>query len=53
LIAVVEDPDGYKFALIQRGPTKDPFSLVSLKVGDLDRGISFYEKVIEELFLCG
>ena len=45
LIAFAEDPDGYTFALIQNGPTKDPFTLVNLRVGDLDRAIRFYEKV--------
>nr|AVN99039.1 chloroplast lactoylglutathione lyase [Hymenophyllum caudiculatum] len=44
VIAVVEDPDGYKFQLIQRCPTPEPFAQVMLRVGDLKRCISFYEK---------
>ncbi|MCO5565041.1 hypothetical protein L7F22_018711 [Adiantum nelumboides] len=44
LIAYVEDPDGYKFLLTQMGPTADPFNLIMIKVGDLDRAINFYEK---------
>ncbi|KAH7289207.1 hypothetical protein KP509_31G063600 [Ceratopteris richardii] len=42
--AVVEDPDGYKFALIESGPVPDPFALIMLNVLDLDRAITFYEK---------
>ena len=45
VIGFVKDPDGYTFALIQRPPTKDPFTLVNLRVGDLDRATKFYEKV--------
>ncbi|KAJ7553696.1 hypothetical protein O6H91_06G108900 [Diphasiastrum complanatum] len=37
VIAFVEDPDGYKFELIQRGPTPEPLCQVMLRVGDLDR----------------
>lgn len=44
VIAFVEDPDGYKFELIQRGPTPEPLCQVMLRVGDLDRSIKFYEK---------
>lgn len=44
IIAFVEDPDGYKFELIERGPTPEPLCQVMLRVGDLDRAISFYEK---------
>ncbi|KAK1325074.1 Lactoylglutathione lyase [Acorus calamus] len=44
VIAFVEDPDGYLFELIQRGPTPEPFCQVMLRVGDLDRSIKFYEK---------
>ncbi|KAJ7553693.1 hypothetical protein O6H91_06G108800 [Diphasiastrum complanatum] len=44
VIAFVEDPDGYKFELIQRGPTPEPLCQVMLRVGDLDRSINFYEK---------
>lgn len=45
MIAFVEDPDGYKFELLERGPTPEPFCQVMLRVGDLDRSIEFYEKV--------
>lgn len=46
VIAFVKDPDGYIFELIQRGPTPEPLCQVMLRVGDLDRSIQFYEKVI-------
>lgn len=49
VIAFVEDPDGYKFELIERGPTPEPLCQVMLRVGDLDRSIEFYKKVR----LCG
>eukprot|EP01018_Ginkgo_biloba_P030038 Gb_09776 [translate_table: standard] len=45
VIAFVEDPDGYKFELIQRGPTPEPLCQVMLRVGDLERSTNFYEKV--------
>lgn len=45
VIAFVEDPDGYKFELLERGPTPEPLCQVMLRVGDLDRSITFYEKV--------
>lgn len=45
VIAFIEDPDGYKFELIERGPTPEPLCQVMLRVGDLDRSIEFYEKV--------
>ncbi|XP_042375249.1 lactoylglutathione lyase GLX1-like [Zingiber officinale] len=44
VIAFVEDPDGYLFELIQRGPTPEPLCQVMLRVGDLERSIKFYEK---------
>ncbi|KAL6224059.1 hypothetical protein ACLB2K_002915 [Fragaria x ananassa] len=44
VIAFVEDPDGYKFELLERGPTPEPLCQVMLRVGDLDRSIAFYEK---------
>ncbi|KAG5559308.1 hypothetical protein RHGRI_009000 [Rhododendron griersonianum] len=44
VIAFIEDPDGYKFELIERGPTPEPLCQVMLRVGDLDRSINFYEK---------
>ncbi|KAG8067551.1 hypothetical protein GUJ93_ZPchr0005g16262 [Zizania palustris] len=44
VIAFIEDPDGYKFELIERGPTPEPLCQVMLRVGDLDRAIDFYEK---------
>jgi len=46
IIAFVEDPDGYKFELIQRPATPEPFCQVMLRVGDLDRAVQFYEKVL-------
>jgi lactoylglutathione lyase len=50
VIAFVEDFDGYKFELLERGPTPEPLCQVMLRVGDLDRSITFYEKV--RVFLC-
>ncbi|GAB4854306.1 hypothetical protein Ancab_022892 [Ancistrocladus abbreviatus] len=44
IIAFVEDPDGYKFELLQRGPTPEPLCQVMLRVGDLDQSINFYRK---------
>ncbi|XP_040371432.1 probable lactoylglutathione lyase, chloroplastic isoform X2 [Rosa chinensis] len=44
VIAFVEDPDGYKFELLERGPTPEPLCQIMLRVGDLDRSIAFYEK---------
>ncbi|OVA20282.1 Glyoxalase/fosfomycin resistance/dioxygenase domain [Macleaya cordata] len=44
IIAFIEDPDGYKFELLERGPTPEPLCQVMLRVGDLDRSINFYEK---------
>lgn len=44
VIAFVEDPDGYKFELLERGPTPEPLCQVMLRVGDLGRSINFYEK---------
>ncbi|KAL5665005.1 hypothetical protein ACJX0J_025113, partial [Zea mays] len=44
VIAFVEDPDGYKFEIIERPGTPEPLCQVMLRVGDLDRAISFYEK---------
>ncbi|VAI46741.1 unnamed protein product [Triticum turgidum subsp. durum] len=44
VIAFAQDPDGYMFELIQRGPTPEPLCQVMLRVGDLDRSIMFYEK---------
>ncbi|KAF3615294.1 Lactoylglutathione lyase [Capsicum annuum] len=43
VIAFIEDPDGYKFELIERGPTPEPLCQVMLRVGDLERAINFYE----------
>ncbi|KAF7147099.1 hypothetical protein RHSIM_Rhsim03G0238900 [Rhododendron simsii] len=45
VIAFIEDPDGYKFELLERGPTPEPLCQLMLRVGDLDRAINFYEKV--------
>ncbi|KAB2027325.1 hypothetical protein ES319_D05G026300v1 [Gossypium barbadense] len=44
VIAFVEDPDGYKFELIERWPAPEPLCKVMLHVDDLDRSIKFYEK---------
>ncbi|KAM7276082.1 hypothetical protein ACFE04_017948 [Oxalis oulophora] len=44
VIAFIEDHDGYKFELLERGATPEPFCQVMLRVGDLDRAINFYEK---------
>ncbi|KAJ7969567.1 Lactoylglutathione lyase [Quillaja saponaria] len=44
VIAFIEDPDGYKFELLERDPTPEPLCQVMLRVGDLDRSIQFYEK---------
>ncbi|GAV84615.1 Glyoxalase domain-containing protein [Cephalotus follicularis] len=44
VIAFVEDPDGYKFELLERVPTPEPLCQVMLRVGDLDRSIDFYKK---------
>lgn len=49
VIAFVKDPDGYMFELIQRGPTPEPLCQVMLRVGDLDRAIKFYEKVMYQM----
>ena len=50
-IAVVEDPDGYKFELLERAPTAEPLCQVMLRVGDLDRAINFYKKVYKLMIL--
>ncbi|XP_009798231.1 lactoylglutathione lyase GLX1 isoform X1 [Nicotiana tabacum] len=52
IIALVEDPDGYKFELLQRGPTPEPFREVMLRVGDLDQSINFYKKAFGMELLC-
>ncbi|CAK9166092.1 unnamed protein product [Ilex paraguariensis] len=44
VIAFIEDPDGYKFELLEREPTPEPLCQVMLRVGDLDRSINFYKK---------
>ncbi|XP_010535979.1 PREDICTED: probable lactoylglutathione lyase, chloroplastic isoform X1 [Tarenaya hassleriana] len=44
VIAFIEDPDGYKFELLERGPTPEPLCQVMLRVGDLNRSINFFEK---------
>ena len=46
IIAFIEDPDVYKFELIQRPSTPEPLCQVMLRVGDLDRAVQFYEKVL-------
>ena len=49
VIAFAEDPDGYRFALIQRAETPEPLCQIMLRVGDLERSIKFYEKVLSFL----
>ncbi|KAL9440228.1 hypothetical protein AB3S75_018979 [Citrus x aurantiifolia] len=44
VIAFIEDPDGYKFELLERGPTPEPLCQLMLRVGDLDGAINFYKK---------
>ncbi|XP_021745480.1 putative lactoylglutathione lyase [Chenopodium quinoa] len=44
IIAFIEDPDGYKFELLERASTLDPLCKVMLRVGDINRAISFYKK---------
>ncbi|CAL8996552.1 unnamed protein product [Prunus brigantina] len=44
IFASVEDPDGYTFELLERGPSPEPLCQVMLRVGDLDRAINFYKK---------
>lgn len=46
IIAFVEDSDGYSFELIQRTAKIEPFCQVMLRVGDLDRAVQFYKKVL-------
>ncbi|XP_014501829.1 probable lactoylglutathione lyase, chloroplastic [Vigna radiata var. radiata] len=46
VIAFIEDPDGYKFELLERRPTSEPLCQVMLRVGDLDRAIAFYQKAV-------
>lgn len=43
--ASIEDPNGYRFELLERRPTREPLNQVMLRVGDLDRAIDFYQKV--------
>lgn len=45
VFAFVEDPDGYKFKLLQRKATREPFCQVSYRVDDVDRAILFYQDV--------
>lgn len=44
-IAFIKDPDGYEFKLLEKAPTFEPLNEVMLRVGDIDRSISFYRKV--------
>ncbi|KAE9452303.1 hypothetical protein C3L33_15793, partial [Rhododendron williamsianum] len=44
-IAFIEDPDGYKFKLLERGPTPEPLCQLMLRVRDLDRSITYHKKV--------
>ncbi|GKV06666.1 hypothetical protein SLEP1_g18526 [Rubroshorea leprosula] len=52
VIAFIEDPDGYKFELLERGPTPEPLCQVMLRVSNLDRSINFYEKAFGMELLC-
>lgn len=45
VFAMVEDPDGYKFKLIQSGKIKEPLCQISFNVADLDRAVLFYQDV--------
>ncbi|XP_073008269.1 lactoylglutathione lyase GLX1-like [Typha latifolia] len=44
MVAFIEDPDGYKFKLMERKLTPEPLCQVMLQVGDIDRSVGFYEK---------
>ncbi|CAG9465985.1 unnamed protein product [Pedinophyceae sp. YPF-701] len=46
VIAFVEDPTGYKWELIQKPEAKEKLCQVMLRVGNLDRSVEFYEKVL-------
>lgn len=43
-IALIEDPDGYTFELLEKKSTAEPLCQVMLRVGDLDRSINYYKK---------
>lgn len=45
VIAFVEDPDGYRFELLER-KQRDPVAQVSLRCGDLDKSINFYRDAL-------
>ncbi|KAF5779088.1 putative lactoylglutathione lyase [Helianthus annuus] len=43
--ALIEDPDGYTFELIERkGRVSEPLCQVMLRVGDMNRSINFYQQ---------
>ncbi|KAL2940120.1 putative lactoylglutathione lyase chloroplastic [Bienertia sinuspersici] len=44
VVAFIEDPDGYKFELLERATTIEPLCKVMLRVGNLDRAVNFYKK---------
>lgn len=44
ITAFIEDPNGYKFELLERAPRSEPLCKVMLRVGDIDRAIDFYKK---------
>ncbi|KAJ1377574.1 Vicinal oxygen chelate [Sesbania bispinosa] len=44
--ASIEDPDGYKFELLEGRLTPEPLCQVMLRVGDLDRAVAFYQKAL-------
>nr|PNR54859.1 hypothetical protein PHYPA_005752 [Physcomitrium patens] len=43
VFAIVVDPNGYKFKLIQRDSSREPFCQVSLHVGDINHSILYYQ----------
>lgn len=45
VIAFIEDPDGYKFELIER-EQRDPLCQVMLRVGNLERALDFYQRAL-------
>ncbi|XP_024985665.1 probable lactoylglutathione lyase, chloroplastic [Cynara cardunculus var. scolymus] len=45
VIALIEDPNGYKFELLERkSRILEPLCEVMLRVGDIDRSIKFYQQ---------
>ncbi|WIA43753.1 hypothetical protein OEZ86_010179 [Tetradesmus obliquus] len=46
VIAFAKDPTGYMWELIQRKETQEPLCQVMLRVGDLQRSIDYFTKVL-------